>query len=71
MQSGAGFSLTVGSALTYGGSASVFGVGIKAETSHSEAVAQTYAAGTSRQRRHWVWGNDGNLADNPQVEYSY
>ncbi len=51
--------------------ASVFDIGIKAETSHSTMVAQSYKAGSSRKRNHWVWGNNANLAHNPQVEYSY
>ncbi len=68
---GGQFTLTKGSGVTYGVSASVFGVGIKAETNHSTMVAQAYRAGTSHQRHHFVWGNDGNLSQNPQVEYSY
>jgi hypothetical protein len=65
------FSLSRGSALTYGVAASAFGVGIQASTSHSTAVAQQYQAGSSHARSHYVWGNDGNLTQNPQVEYSY
>jgi hypothetical protein len=40
-------------------------------TGHSTAVAQQYQAGSSRARSHYVWGNDGNLTQNRQVEYSY
>lgn len=71
VQRGRQFRLTVGSGVTYGVSASIFGIGIKAETNHSLMVAQACKPGSSRQRRHWVWGNNGNLAQNPQVEYSY
>ncbi len=68
---GGQFTLSVGSGVTYGAGASVFGIGIKAETNHSVMVAQSYKAGSSRKRTHLVWGNDANLAHNPQVEYSY
>ena len=68
---GGQFTLSRGTGITYGLSASVFGIGIKAETNHSTTVAQIYKAGSSHQRTHWVWGSDGNLSQNPQVEYSY
>jgi hypothetical protein len=68
---GGQFTLTVGSGVTYGAGGSVFNIGIKAETNHSSMVAQTYKAGSSHKRNHWVWGNNDNLAHNPQVEYSY
>jgi hypothetical protein len=68
---GGQFTLSVGIGVTYGAGASVFGIGIKAETNHSVMVAQSYKAGSSHKRTHWVWGNNANLAHNPQVEYSY
>jgi hypothetical protein len=34
-------------------------------------IAQGYKAGSSNQRKHYVWGDDGNLADDPEIEYSY
>lgn len=71
MPPGGSFSLTVGSGITFGIGATVFNIQIKAETNHSVMVAQTYTASRSRQRHHWVWGNNGNLAQDPQVEYSY
>lgn len=71
IQAGGGFSITRGSALTYGASADAFGIKIEATTSHSEEVAQAYSAGSSGSRRHWVWGNNGPYTSNPQVVYSY
>jgi hypothetical protein len=71
VQAQGGFSLDTGSALTYGASASAFGVTIEATTSHSTDVQQSYAAGSSVRRWHWVWGNDGPYTSNPQVAYSY
>lgn len=65
------FSITKGSALTYGASAQAFGIKIEGTTSHSEEVAQTYTAGSSGSRRHWVWGDDGPWTSNPEVVYSY
>lgn len=65
------FALTHGRAITYHVGAVAFGLGIQAETTHSTSVAQTYAAGSSRARRHYVWGDDANLSRNPHVEYSY
>jgi hypothetical protein len=71
IKSGAGFTLSHGTGLTYSVGASVFGIGIQAQTNHSTMVAQGYTAGKSHSRTHYVWGNDGNLAANPEVEYSY
>jgi hypothetical protein len=65
------FQLDSGLGYTYGGAADAFGVGIQAETTHSSDVAQAYAAGTSNFRRHHVWGSNGNLRDDPKIEYSY
>jgi hypothetical protein len=65
------FQLDSGQGNTYGGAADVFGVGIQAETTHSSDVAQAYTAGNSHFRFHWVWGSNGNLSDNPKIEYSY
>jgi hypothetical protein len=66
-----GFQLDTGRALTYGASADVWGITIEATTSHSTDVQQTYTAGSSRARDHWVWGNDGPYTSDPQVAYSY
>lgn len=72
VQAADGFTISRGSsALTYGVSAQAFHVKIEATTSHSKEVAQTYTAGSSRSRLHWVWGNDGPWTSNPQVVYSY
>jgi hypothetical protein len=71
VQAGGAFTLDVGQAYTYGAAASVMGASIQAETTHSSDVAQAYSAGNSTFRRHHVWGSDGNLKDNPKIEYSY
>jgi hypothetical protein len=65
------FALDQGSGITYGVAGDVFGVGIQAETSHSSDTAQSYTAGSSNARTHWVWGSNASLGHNPQVEYSY
>lgn len=71
VNAGGFFSISRGSALTYGVAASVFGISIQATTSHSSEVAQTYSAGSSGSREHWVWGNNGPYTSNPKVVYSY
>ncbi len=45
IQAGGEFSISSGSALTYGASAGVFGITIEATTSHSNEVQQTYGCG--------------------------
>jgi hypothetical protein len=65
------FAITKNKALTYGVAATVFGVGIKAETTHSQSVAQEYFAGSSTARRHHVWGDTGPFTSAPKVVYSY
>jgi hypothetical protein len=80
VEPGGTFSLSRGSALTYGAkvgaplsdfAAAAFSVGIQAETTHSDATAQLYTAGHDRNRKHYVWGNNANLTGHPEVEYSY
>lgn len=58
-------------ALTYGVAAGLFGISIQATTQHSTSVAQSYKAGSSRARFHYVWGNDGSFTSDPKVVYSY
>jgi hypothetical protein len=65
------FTITRNSAVTYGIAAGVFGIGIQAQTTHSTSVAQSYYAGTSRARFHYVWGNDAPYTSDPEVVYSY
>jgi Fibronectin type III domain len=71
--------LTNGQGVTYGVAATVGGVGIQAETSHSSAVDQSVdTRGWTCQERyddykqvhdskHWVWGYDKALIDFPKT----
>lgn len=71
IEPGGAFSLDRGTGYTYGAAAIVFGATIQSDTTHSSDVAQDYSARSSHFRRHHVWGSDGNLSQNPKIEYSY
>jgi hypothetical protein len=66
-----GFSINKNQALTYGFSASVFGIGVTSQTTHSTSVTQSYAAGTTSTDDHFVWGDNGPYTSDPKVVYNY
>jgi hypothetical protein len=66
--------------ITYGGAASIGGVGIKAETNHSDASQQCIYFGNDKRSDlvthasdywHYVWGTDKKITDYPTSFYNY
>ncbi|HEY0167701.1 MAG TPA: hypothetical protein VGB75_11730 [Jatrophihabitans sp.] len=65
------FAITRGKSITYGSAATVWGVGITAETIYNSNHEQRIDAGRSLAASHDIWGAKGSLNGDPGTIYSW
>lgn len=71
VQPGAYFQISKGRSIKWSAAATAYGIALGASTQYDGEHKQRITAGSKTSYRHYIWGKNGPLWDNPGVFYSY